>query len=98
MAGATADGIHVHPFHSVRYLQERLLPSVAGAGATSAGRTVDDVDHIPVLAIPGNTPEERAPLLERARFQIAFYGSTRNYSFQFDDLGLTAPLLGSMSD
>jgi hypothetical protein len=26
-------------------------------------------------------------LLERARAQIAFYGSTRNYSFQFDDLG-----------
>ena len=87
MAGATADGIHVHPFHSVRYLQERLLPAVA-EGATSAGRTVDDVDLIiPVFAVPGDTPEERAPLLERARFQIAFYGSTRNYSFQFDDLG-----------
>ena len=42
---------------------------------------------VPVFAIPGDTPEERAPLLERARGQIAFYGSTRNYAFQFDDLG-----------
>ena len=87
MAGDMADGIHVHPFHSVRYLQNRLLPAVA-EGATRPGATVEDVDLIiPVFAVPGDTPEERAPLLERARFQIAFYGSTRNYAFQFDDLG-----------
>lgn len=87
MAGAEADGVHVHPFHSVQYLEERLLPAVA-EGAASAGRTIDDVDLIiPVFAVPGDTPEERAPLLDRARFQIAFYGSTRNYAFQFDDLG-----------
>ena len=37
--------------------------------------------------IPGNSPEERAQLLARARSQIAFYGSTPNYAFQFNDLG-----------
>jgi alkanesulfonate monooxygenase SsuD/methylene tetrahydromethanopterin reductase-like flavin-dependent oxidoreductase (luciferase family) len=57
-------------------------------GAARAGRSADDVDLIvPVFAVPGDTPEERRPLLERARSQIAFYGSTRNYAFQFDDLG-----------
>lgn len=87
MAGAEADGIHVHPFHSIPYLHDRLLPAVA-EGAASAGRTVDDVDLlIPVFAIPGDTPEERARLVERTRFQIAFYGSTKGYGFQFDDLG-----------
>jgi probable F420-dependent oxidoreductase len=87
MAGEHADGIHVHPLHSLPYLQKRLLPSVA-EGAAKAGRSVDDVDLIiPVFAIPGDTYEERAALLERARFQIAFYGSTKNYAFQFDDLG-----------
>ena len=30
---------------------------------------------------------ERAALVDRTRFQIAFYGSTKNYAFQFDDLG-----------
>ena len=76
MAGEVADGIHVHPLHSPTYLRDRLLPAVA-EGAAAAGRDVDDVDLIiPVFAIPGDTPEERAPLLERARFQIAFYGST----------------------
>lgn len=87
MAGEVADGIHVHPFHSLPYLQNRLLPAVA-EGAARAGRDPDDVDLIvPVFAVPGDTPEEQAPLLERARTQIAFYGSTKNYAFQFDDLG-----------
>jgi probable F420-dependent oxidoreductase len=87
MAGEVADGIHVHPFHSVAYLRNRLLPAVAG-GAAQAGRSPDDVDLIiPVMAIPGDTPEERSDLLEKARARIAFYGSTKNYGFQFDDLG-----------
>lgn len=87
MAGEVADGIHVHPFHSLPYLRNRLLPAVA-EGAERAGRSADEVELIiPVFAIPGDTPEERAPLLEDARARIAFYGSTRNYAFQFDDLG-----------
>ena len=87
MAGEVADGIHVHPFHSLPYLQNRLLPAVA-EGAARAGRDPAEVDLIvPVFAVPGDTPEEQAPLLERARSQIAFYGSTTNYAFQFDDLG-----------
>jgi probable F420-dependent oxidoreductase len=87
MAGEVADGVHVHPFHSVRYLKERLLPAVAD-GAQRAGRSPHDVDLIvPVFAIPGDTPEERSALLEMTRSRIAFYGSTRNYAFQFDDLG-----------
>ncbi len=87
MAGEVADGVHVHPLHSVPYLHDRLLPALA-EGARRAGRSVGDlVLTVPVFAVPGDTPEERAPLLERARQQIAFYGSTRNYAFQFDDLG-----------
>jgi probable F420-dependent oxidoreductase len=87
VAGEVADGIHVHPLHSMHYIENRLLPDVA-LGTTKAGRSTDDVDLIiPVFACPGDTPEERAPLVERARRQIAFYGSTPNYAFQFDDLG-----------
>lgn len=86
-AGEVADGIHVHPFHSPHYLEHRLVPQLA-EGAHRAGRSPDEVDLIiPVFAVPGDTPEERAPLLQRARTQIAFYGSTKNYAFQFDDLG-----------
>ena len=42
---------------------------------------------IPVFAAPGDTPEARAAMVQRCRMQIAFYGSTKNYAFQFDDLG-----------
>ena len=87
MAGEVADGIHVHPFHSVPYLHDRLLPAVA-EGAARAGRDPRAVElTIPVFAVPGDSHEERAALIERTRFQIAFYGSTKNYGFQFDDLG-----------
>lgn len=87
MAGEVADGVHVHPFHSLPYIHNRLLPAVA-EGAARSGRRPEEIDLIvPVFAIPGDTHEERAAMLERARAQIAFYGSTKNYAFQFDDLG-----------
>ena len=87
VAGEVADGVHVHPLHSVGYLDRRLLPGLA-EGAARADRRPEEIDLIvPVFAVPGDTPEERAPLVRQARSQIAFYGSTRNYAFQFDDLG-----------
>jgi probable F420-dependent oxidoreductase len=87
MAGAVADGVHVHPFHSRTYLQERLLPGLR-EGADDAGRSVDDLTlSVPVFTIVGDTEEERSRWRDRARFQIAFYGSTKNYAFMFDMLG-----------
>jgi len=84
MAGEVADGIHCHPFHSVRYLEEVTLPALA-EGAASAGREVSDLQVVcPVMAIIGDTEEERAAARESARFRIAFYGSTRTYSGVFD--------------
>ena len=87
LAGELCDGVHVHPMHSLSYIQNRLLPAVS-EGAAKSGRAVEDIDLIvPVFAVPGDTPEEREALVKRARTQIAFYGSTPNYAFQFDDLG-----------
>jgi len=87
VAGRVADGVHVHPLHSMHYLETRLLPSLQ-LGADQAGRSIDDIDLIvPVFICPGDSPEEREPMVAHARQQIAFYGSTPNYAFQFDDLG-----------
>lgn len=87
MAGEVADGVHVHPLHSVHYLHERLLPAVT-EGAVSAGRDPAEIDLlIPVFIVPGDTRAERELLAQRARTQIGFYGSTKNYAFQFDDVG-----------
>ncbi len=87
VAGEVADGVHVHPMHSLHYIDNRLLPALE-KGASKSGRSTNDIDLIiPVFAIPGDSPEERAALVRRAKIQIGFYGSTPNYAFQFDDLG-----------
>jgi probable F420-dependent oxidoreductase len=87
MAGEVADGIHVHPFHSMHYIETRLLPAVR-EGAARQGRSVAEIELlVPVFIVPGDTPEERQALEQRAKTQIAFYGSTKNYAYQFDELG-----------
>ena len=69
------------------YIENRLIPQVS-MGAEKAGRSLEDIDLIvPVLAVPGDTPEERAMLEREAKAAIGFYGSTPVYAFQFDDLG-----------
>ncbi len=89
VAGAAADGVHVHPMHSTAYLDNRLKPALA-EGAAKAGRDSAAIDLIvPVFAIPGDSAEERAALVDRTKTQLAFYGSTPNYAFQFDDLGFS---------
>jgi probable F420-dependent oxidoreductase len=98
VAGELCDGLHVHPMHSMPYIENRLLPAVK-EGAERAGRNTDDIDLIiPVFAIPGDSEEERQLMLQRAKTQIAFYGSTPNYAFQFDDLGFegTTEKLGQL--
>lgn len=82
--GEVADGVHVHPLHSRRYLDEVIVPNVA-EGRTLADRAVGEVTlACPVLTIVGDTEEERARWREAARFQLAFYGSTRTYAQVFD--------------
>jgi alkanesulfonate monooxygenase SsuD/methylene tetrahydromethanopterin reductase-like flavin-dependent oxidoreductase (luciferase family) len=83
-AGEVADGIHVHPFHSRRYLDEVIIPQVA-KGAQRGGRDRKSIKLVcPVFTIVGDTEEERAEWRQRARFQIAFYGSTPAYAGVFE--------------
>ena len=87
VTGEVADGLHVHPMHSMPYIQNRVIPVVT-EGAESAGRTLNDIDLIvPVLAVAGDTAEERAATAKEAKTAIGFYGATPGYAFQFDDLG-----------
>ena len=86
MAAEVADGVHVHPLNTPTYLRETVLPNLE-AGATRSGRRVEDLEIIvPAFLVVGDTEEERARWRELARMQIAFYGSTPNYAFVFDQL------------
>jgi probable F420-dependent oxidoreductase len=67
MAGEVADGVHVHPFHTVRYLREVALPALEPAGRRDEMTLV-----APVFVVVGGDDEAM-------RLQIAFYGSTRTY-------------------
>lgn len=73
LAGETADGFLVHPYHSARYLQEVVRPAIA-QGAQRVGREKEDVSLV-VTAFVVTEPEEDA----FARAQLAFYASTPSY-------------------
>ena len=83
LAGELCDGFHVHPFHSVKYLKEIILPSIK-EGATKERRKSEDVSVL-VNAFIANTPEE----MNLARAQISFYASTPSYRPVMDLHGWT---------
>lgn len=79
MAGELCQGFHVHPFHTIRYLDEVVLPSMT-AGAAAVGRTLDDVDRAAsVFIITGHNDQELDMARQGVRQQIAFYASTPTY-------------------
>jgi probable F420-dependent oxidoreductase len=80
MAAEVADGVHVHPLNTAAYYQQTLLPSLAGA---RAGFTL----FVPLFTAPGDSDGERRRWREATRTMVAFYGSTPNYAFIFDQLG-----------
>ena len=73
LAGETCQGFHAHPFHSLRYLGEVILPAIE-QGAAKTGRSRSDV-RVSVTAFATTSPEEET----FARAQISFYASTPSY-------------------
>ncbi|EUA89520.1 luciferase-like monooxygenase family protein [Mycobacterium ulcerans str. Harvey] len=87
MVGEVADGVHIHPLGELGYLTRHVVPNVA-KGAAKAGRSPADIAVIlPVMTIVGDSDEERAIERESVRASMAFYGSTPNYAFIWDEAG-----------
>jgi probable F420-dependent oxidoreductase len=87
MAGRVADGVHVHPLNTPTYLAETVAPCVR-EGCDAAGRPHDAVQLlVPCFTVVGDSEEERVGWREATRTQIAFYGSTPNYAFIFEQIG-----------
>jgi probable F420-dependent oxidoreductase len=79
LAGEMCDGFHVHPFHTVPYLDEVVLPNIEKA-AGRAGRSRDDVEMATtVFIMTGTSDEEISQAMEPVRQQISFYASTPSY-------------------
>ncbi len=73
LAGEICEGFHVHPFHSLRYLKEVMLPAIE-EGVAKERRKMEDV-AVSVTAFVATTPEE----MNFARAQVSFYASTPSY-------------------
>ena len=79
MAGEVCDGLHVHPFHTPKYVREYVHPAV-DEGLRASGRSRQDFEYATAtFVIVGDTDRERAENREAVRQQIAFYASTRTY-------------------
>jgi len=80
LAGEVAEGLHIHSFHSAKYLREVLHPAVA-EGLHRAGRSrLDFTLRASTMVIVGDTREEIEKQKQAVKQQIAFYASTRTYA------------------
>ncbi|MDV3293654.1 MAG: TIGR03617 family F420-dependent LLM class oxidoreductase [Nitrososphaerales archaeon] len=79
VAGEVGDGLHVHPLHTPRYLDEVIFPALS-KGLTKAKRRREAVAvAASVFAAIGATEAEVRAVKSFYRTQIAFYASTRSY-------------------
>jgi probable F420-dependent oxidoreductase len=79
VGGMVSDGVHVHPFHTVKYMREVIRPAIA-EGASKAARKKEDIAvAASVFAAVGDNESEVKAVREAIRQQVAFYASTRSY-------------------
>lgn len=83
LAGELCEGFHAHPFHSIPYMKEVVLPAIED-GAKKSGRKREDVS-VAMTAFVATSPEE----MNFARAQISFYASTPSYRPVMDLHGWT---------
>jgi probable F420-dependent oxidoreductase len=79
LAGELCEGFHVHPFHSVKYLREAVIPNIE-RGLAKTGRSRKDIQlAASQFVITGRNQDEIEAAKPLVRQQIAFYASTRTY-------------------
>lgn len=87
VAGEVADGLIVHPFHSLPFLTGHALPAV-DRGLAKAGRTRSDfILQINAIVITGETEEARAAATQSVKGLLGFYASTPAYRPPMEAIG-----------
>ena len=79
VAGGVADGLHVHPLHTVRYLREVIQPALSRGASEASRKTGEVAMAASVFSAVGDTKREIQEVKEALRSQVAFYASTRSY-------------------
>jgi len=75
-----ADGMLGHPFTSVPYLRDDVLPRIE-QGLADAGRSRDEFTLAQGMIV--SVADDRAVAVSEAKAQVGFYGTTPNYSGVF---------------
>jgi probable F420-dependent oxidoreductase len=87
LAGEACQGLHVHPFHTAKYLQEVVIPNVE-QGAAEAGRQRSDVElTCAIFVVTGANAAEIEINKNSVKAQIAFYASTPSYDIVLETHG-----------
>jgi probable F420-dependent oxidoreductase len=90
LAGERCDGVHIHPFHSAKYLKEYAWPHLL-EGMQASGRADSDFTTVAaVFTIPTDGIKPAAEYEREVKEQIAFYMSTPSYRSMVDLHGWTA--------
>jgi len=87
VAGEVADGMIIHPFSTLPYIESVTMPAIE-AGLAKGGRARDDFElSYSCFVITGRDEAEMAASKQAAQQRIAFYGSTPAYKGVLDSIG-----------
>jgi probable F420-dependent oxidoreductase len=88
VAGEVADGMIIHPFSTVPYIEQVTLPAVE-RGLAKAGRKREDFEiAYSNFVVTGRDEAEFEASKRAARERIAFYGSTPAYKSVLESIGV----------
>ncbi|MEH6593129.1 MAG: TIGR03617 family F420-dependent LLM class oxidoreductase [Halioglobus sp.] len=99
VAGEVADGLVVHPFNSMPFLEEKALPAV-DRGLELSGRDRGDfILQINAIVITGESEEARQVARDSVKSLLGFYASTPAYRPPMDAVGFgdLQPRLNALS-
>jgi probable F420-dependent oxidoreductase len=87
VAGEVADGLIVHPFNSLPFLENHALPAVR-RGLEKSGRARGDfILQINAIVITGESEEARAAATDSVKSLLGFYASTPAYRPPMEAVG-----------
>ena len=88
VAGEVADGMMIHPFSNIAYIESVTLPALE-RGLAKAGRSRDDFElSYSNFVVTGRDEAEFEASKTAVKKRIAFYGSTPAYKGVLDAIGV----------
>ena len=88
VAGEVADGMIIHPFSTLPYIESVTMPAIE-RGIEKSGRSRADFElSYSCFVITGRDEEEYAKSKQEAQQRVAFYGSTPAYKGVLESIGV----------